>query len=357
MSERRGAPVVLTRGADSSRPTLADVARRAGVSGQTVSRVVNDVQVVTSETAARVRLAIDELGYRPNGAARALKAGRTNTVGVVTADSTLHGATSLLYSVERAVRVAGLFVSVSSVSANERSEIVRAARSLQSQGVDGLLVLCPVRGPEAVVGPGDVDVPVVLAWAHPGGRWACASFDEQRAAGDVTHHLLELGHRTVHHVAGPADHPSSAERERGWRTALTTAGAPVHPPDPGDWGAASGYAAGHRLSVDETVTAVFCANDQMALGVLRAFAEAGRPVPRAISVVGFDGSADSEFYQPPLTTVRIDFDRLGRRCVELLRRQIADPDPAPSVSLLPAEIVLRDSHAAPSPTRTTGALV
>ncbi len=347
VSGHSGGTGVLTR-FDTSRPTLADVAKRAGVSGQTVSRVVNGAHTVTAGTAARVQVAIDELGYRPNGAARALKAGRTNTVGVVTADSTLHGSTSLLYAVERAVRAAGFFVSVSSVSSNDRAEIVRAARSLQSQGADGLLVLCAVPGRETVIGADDVDVPVVLAWAHPRGEWACASIDEQRAAAQVTTHLLTLGHRTVHHVAGPADHPSTALRRRGWRSALTLAGAPVPAPLTGDWGAAAGYDAGRRLAADEGVTAVFCANDQTALGVLRALAEAGRAVPRTISVVGFDGSADSEFYQPPLTTVRIDFDRLGRRCVELLRQQITAPDPAPSTVLLPAEIVLRSSHAAPA---------
>lgn len=346
-SGRGGAPGLLTR-PDTGRPTLADVAKRAGVSGQTVSRVVHGAAVVTRETAARVQLAIDELGYRPNGAARALKAGRTNTVGVVTADSTLHGSTSLLYAVERAVRAAGFFVSIASVSLNDRAEIVRAARWLQSQGADGLLVLCAVQGRETVIAADDVDVPVVLAWAHPGGRWACASTDEQRAAGDITTYLLGLGHRTVHHVSGPADHPSTALRRQGWRSALTGAGAPVPAPLTGDWGAGGGYAAGRRLATDEGVTAVFCANDQTALGVLRALAEAGRAVPRTVSVVGFDGSEDSGFYQPPLTTVRIDFDRVGRRCVDLLRRQITDPDPAPPTVLLPAEIVLRSSHAAPS---------
>lgn len=337
---------------DASRPTLADVARRAGVSGQTVSRVVHGAHVVTLATTTRVQLAIDELGYRPNGAARALKAGRTNTVGVVTADSTLHGSTSLLYAVERAVRAAGFFVSVSSVSANDRAQIVRAARSLQSQGADGLLVLCAVPGRETVIAADDVDVPVVLAWAHPGSRWACASVDEHQAAREITTHLLSLGHPTVHHVSGPADHPSSARRRQGWRSALAAAGAPVPTPVPGDWGAQAGYAAGRRLATDEGVTAVFCANDQTALGVLRALAEAGRAVPRAVSVVGFDGSADSEFYQPPLTTVRIDFDGLGRRCVELLRRQILDPAHAPTTVLLPAQVVLRSSHAAPSRRRT-----
>ena len=328
-------------------PTLADVAARAGVSGQTVSRVVNGATVVTPETASRVRQVIAEMGYRPNSAARALKRRRSNTIGIITADSTLYGLTEMLFATERAVRAAGYDVSVFSVCEVTRPEVTRAVELLCGRGVEGLVVLCGPTDPAADLGLG-THVPTVLAWQAPGSQLSWAAFDQVRGARTVVRHLLSLGHESVAHVSGPDDHPATAPRREGWLSALSRAGARVPEPVAGDWTAASGYAAGRRLVRDPAVTAVFCANDQMALGVLRAVMETGRRVPEEVSVAGFDDTADSAYYSPPLTTVRQDFSRLGRSSVELLREHLTDADAQRRSALLPTRVVVRASTAGPA---------
>ncbi len=325
------------------RPTLSDVAARAGVSGQTVSRVVNGSAEVAAPTAARVREAITELGYRPNGAARALQARRSNTIGIVTADSTLYGPTELLYSVESAVRTSGYFVSIVSVPETTTPLIRAAVDRLRSHGVEGLLVLCAPAGPDADLHLDGCDVPTVLVGEQPATA-TVTGFDEVSGARMMVTHLLSLRHRSVAHVAGPSDHPSSARRLSGWRAALTECGAPIGEQRVGDWSAASGYRAGCDLGRDPGLSAVFCANDQMALGVLRALAEAGRDVPGQVSVAGFDDAPDSAFYQPPLSTVGQDFRRLGARAVQLLQARLSGAtDSHPT--LLATRLVLRRSTA------------
>ncbi|WP_407647179.1 substrate-binding domain-containing protein [Actinacidiphila soli] len=165
---------------------------------------------------------------------------------------------------------------------------------------------------------------------------------------DATRHLLELGHRTVWHVAGPQDSYSARRRAAAWRHTLDEAGAQVPPLLFGDWSAASGYEAGRALAVRPEVTAVFAANDHMALGVLRALHEAGRQVPAEVGVVGFDDVAESAYLLPPLTTVHRDFEEVGRQCVALLLEQIATGrSVAGTASLVPPRLVRRASSGVP----------
>jgi DNA-binding LacI/PurR family transcriptional regulator len=175
--------------------------------------------------------------------------------------------------------------------------------------------------------------------------------DNTAGAALATRHLLDLGHRTVHHVAGPADWPEAAERVEGWRGTLYAAGAIVPPVLPQEWSARSGYERGRILARDPDVTAIFCANDQIALGVLRALHEAGRRVPDDVSVVGFDDMPDSGYFLPPLTTVRQDFSELGRRGIEVLLAQIAAGHQQPGQVVLAPELILRESTAAPPRSR------
>jgi DNA-binding LacI/PurR family transcriptional regulator len=142
--------------------------------------------------------------------------------------------------------------------------------------------------------------------------------DNRGGAAMATRHLLELGHPTVHHIAGPAAWPEARERTAGWRQTLSDAGARAPELCVGDWSARSGYQAGQRLAADPSVTAIFCANDHMALGTLRALSEVGRRVPAEVSVVGFDDIPEAPFMIPPLTTVQQDFDEVGRRSMDVL---------------------------------------
>jgi DNA-binding LacI/PurR family transcriptional regulator len=330
---------------------MADVARLAGVSHQTVSRVLNDHPNVKPATRGRVRAAIEELAYRRNSTARALATSRTQILGVVAIDSTLYGPASTLFAIEQAAREAHYFVSIVSLKTINRETIRRAFEYLAEQSVDGLVVIAPWwSAAEALADlPGDLPVVVVEGGHAPGLPVVCV---DQFGGGLVaTRHLLELGHRTVWHVAGPQDWLEAGGRVQGWRGALEAAGAEVPEMLCGDWSPDSGYRAGLSLVARRReVTAVFVANDQMALGLLSAFREAGIEVPADISVVGFDDIPESAYFAPPLTTIRQEFSKVGRACMGLLLDRLDGgpvPDGPPTRLVVPAALVERASAGPP----------
>jgi DNA-binding LacI/PurR family transcriptional regulator len=329
-------------------PVMADVARRAGVSHQTVSRVLNDHPNVRSDTRERVLSAIEDLGYRRNFAARALVMRHTRTLGVVSFDTTLFGPASTVYGIEQAARAAGYFVSVVSLKKLTRSSVREAIGYLTDHGVDGIVVVAPQRSAARALADVPIGVPAV---AVEGGRAAggpVVSVDQADGARQAVEHLLELGHATVWHIAGPAAWLEAEARVKGWRQALTAADRMVPELLRGDWSPRSGYEAGHQLARVRGLTAVFVANDQMALGLLRAFTEVGIKVPEQVSVIGFDDIPEAEFFSPPLTTVRQDFGEVGRRCLEVLVRRIElHTDDGAERALVPAELVVRASTGRP----------
>jgi DNA-binding LacI/PurR family transcriptional regulator len=327
---------------------MGDVAKLAGVSHQTVSRVLNESAHVSPETRARVLEAMRMLGYRPSSIARALVTGRSKTVGVVSFDTTLHGPASTMFGIERAAHREGYFTSTISLQSLDRPSIDTAVTRLAGQGVDGILVIAAeVRAVNALPHLPS-DIPIVAVEAGPDSGISVVAIDQHHGAVAGTRHLLDLGHRTVFHVAGPADWQEAELRREGWRDALLAAGADVPPPLVGDWSPAAGYELGRRLAAMEEVTAAFVANDQMALGVLRALHEAGRRVPDQVSVVGFDDIPESAYFTPPLTTVRQDFLEMGKRSLQLLLRAIDEGERAEQRELITPELVLRASTAAAS---------
>ncbi|ROP27836.1 LacI family transcriptional regulator [Couchioplanes caeruleus] len=330
---------------------MRDVAKLAGVSHQTVSRVLNDHPNVREETRTRVLEAMESLNYRRNLAARTLVTRRSHTLGLIGFETTLFGPASLLYGIEDAARTAGYLVSIATIRTLERREVLEAVDRLSQHAVDGIIAIAPkpsvttglLQAPPglycvAVGGAGDTDaVPTVRVDNAAGARLA-------------TRHLLDLGHRTVHHVGGPHDWPEAQERATGWRDTLNEAGAPVPAVEFDSWNAAWGHRRGRELARDPQVTAVFCANDRIALGVLRALHEAGRKVPEEVSVVGFDDMPDSGYFLPPLTTVHQDFAEIGRRSLALLLEHMTDEeDSAPPAHLVvPPDLVVRASTAPPA---------
>ncbi len=330
---------------------MMDVAKLAGVSHQTVSRVINNHPSVRTETRERVVRAMRDLDYQPNSAARALVTRRSQTLGLVSIDSTLFGPASMLYGIEQAARDAGYFVSIVSVRTPDRPSVLEAVNRLREQAVEGIIAISPqdaavtalsqVPAGIALVGVGigrDADVPMV-------------GVDNRAGAALAVRHLLDLGHPTVHHVAGPADWPEAQERAAGWRKTLLAAGRTAPTPLRGDWSARSGHGAGLRLAADRRVTAVFCANDQMALGALRALEEHGRRVPQDVSVVGFDDIPEAPYLRPPLTTLEQDFSALGRRSLGMLVEQIATGRRQQQQIFLTPRLVTRDSSAPAAPER------
>jgi DNA-binding LacI/PurR family transcriptional regulator len=332
---------------------MADVAKLAGVSHQTVSRVVNDSAHVRAETRDRVLDAMRRLDYRPNNAARALVTGRSGTVGVVSFDTTLYGPASTLFAIEQAAHAAGYFITIVSLLALDRTSVLGAVERLRVQGVDGILVITPQESAADALVNLPADVPLV---AVEGGRpdsVPLVAVDQFAGAVDATKLLLDLGHRTAWHIAGPRDFLEAQQRLDGWRSTLEAAGAPVPPVLFGDWSPRSGFRAGQQLARDPDVTAIFVANDQMALGVLRALHERGREIPREVSVVGFDDVPEAQYFTPPLTTVRQDFSEMGRSSLRLLLELMHNTGHPPQRLTIAPELVVRRSTA-PPPRRRRG---
>lgn len=327
---------------------MADVAKLAGVSHQTVSRVINESEHVREETRERVLAAMRMLDYRPNSVARALATGRSKTVGVVTFDTTLYGPASTLFGLERAAHESGYFVSIVSLLALDRSAVHDAVERLRSQGVEGILVIAPQTQVAFSMLQLPQGVPLVAVEAGPDEGVPLVAVDQFAGAVLATKHLLELGHRTVAHVAGPEDWLEAQQRVAGWRSALQEAGAPTRPPLAGDWSARSGYELGRVLCADPDVTAVFLANDPMALGLLRYLHEAGRDIPGSMSVVGFDDVPEAAFFSPPLTTVRQDFLQVGRSSFDLLLGEIERGSRSSARVTVAPELVVRASTAPPA---------
>jgi DNA-binding LacI/PurR family transcriptional regulator len=326
---------------------MYDVARLAGVSHQTVSRVVNGSAQVRPETRDRVLAAMEKLDYRPNSVARALVTGRSRTLGVVTFDTSLYGPASTLVGVERAAHEEGYFVSVVSLESLERAAVLRAVERLRALGVDGILVIAPHMAAASALWDLPADLPVVAVEAGPEDAVPLVTIDQYRGARLATEHLLSLGHVTVHHIAGPADWFEAQRRVEGWRDALGLVGSRVATPVRGDWSPRAGYELGRELIRDPNVTAVFAANDQMALGLLRVLHEDGRDVPGDISIVGFDDIPEAAYFTPPLTTVRQDFSEMGRRSLHVLLSEIDAGKRSLSRVTVPATLVERSSTAPP----------
>ncbi|CAH0258561.1 Lactose operon repressor [Microbacterium sp. Bi98] len=333
---RRGAARPRRRQAPSGRVSMAMVASRAGVSGQTVSRVVNDSPRVDPATRRRVEAAMAELGYRPHRAARALRTGRSQTIGLVVTTLATVGNSRMLQATAEAAAERGYALTL--VTAGD--SVADAFERLAEQEVDGAIVLNEA---SALVPAADrpAGLRLVVVDAPGSADLAVVHSDHVGGAAAATAHLLGLGHETVHHLAGPADSFAAAERERGWRKALADAGVVATEVVRGDWTAEAGFAAGEAL---RAASAVFCANDQMALGLLRALAESGRRVPEDVSVIGFDDVPDAANYRPPLTTIRQDFAALAHRAVDLLVADIEGAaDGAASAVVVPTLLVERSS--------------
>jgi DNA-binding LacI/PurR family transcriptional regulator len=342
----------------SGAPRSVDVARLAGVSQKTVSRVFNDEPYVSAEVRRRVLEAAEQLGYRRNNAARALASGRTRSIGVVTLGTALYGPATLLMGVERVVRDTGYALRVVNTVEGDPAGIAGAVDSLLDQGVDGIVISEPIDEGDGVDAALRVDVPVLAIGAPPpvtAPTVLTAGVGADLMARAATEHLLALGHVTVHHLAGPQRWYAARDRLEGWRATLTAQGRDVPPVAEGDWSAASGYRAGRELAEADDVTAVFAANDDMAVGLIRALAEAGRRVPEDVSVVGFDDIPVAAYVTPPLTTVRQPFDAVAQEGLKRLVHAIENPDadPLPS-SAPPVDLIIRTSTA-PPPSRKTPA--
>ncbi|WP_280175089.1 LacI family DNA-binding transcriptional regulator [Micromonospora cremea] len=324
------------------------MAAAAGVSYQTVSRVLNDSPRVSPDTRQLVLEAIGRLDYRPNRAARALGSGRASAVTVVTANTMLYGYASTLQGIEEAARLKGLAVGVRVVESDRPVDVRQAVEYVSDRSAGSVIVVAFDAAGAGVLRALPADIPAVAA-TEAGGLAdtprTMLFLDERQAAAEATRYLLGLGHRTVHHVAIPSETGTSA-RQAGWRDALEDVGAPVPTVLRGGWDLRSAYLAGRQLAADQHVTAILCGNDDTALAVRRALFEAGRDVPGDVSLVGFDDVPGAAYWTPALTTVRMDFVALGRVCLAAVVAEVTGVS-EPPVALAAPRLVVRESTAPP----------
>ena len=324
-------------------PSMHDVAARAGVSHQTVSRVLNDFTGIRPDTRDRVLAAIAELGYRRNFAARALVTGRTHTIGMVGPRIPDIGPLSTLHSVEGAARTAGFHTLMTSAEPSVAS-VTESLDFLVSRAVDAIALVAQQQTMADALAAYAIDVPVIHLLTGGEPRGFAASIDQRAGARMALDHLVSQGHTRIQHISGPPTYIESQLRRDEYLNFVAEHRLPRFDVLEGDWTADSGYAAGLRL--DPTATAVFCANDQMALGAIHALSTQGRSVPHDISIVGFDDTSEARHSLPPLTTVRQDFAAVGRLALDLIVAQMDGHNTA-TTPLLTPELVVRETVAPP----------
>ncbi|GAA3881868.1 LacI family DNA-binding transcriptional regulator [Leifsonia kafniensis] len=330
-------------------PSIRDVARLAGVSHQTVSRVLNNHPSIRDTTKARVLQVMEDVHYRPNRAARALGNGRSRTIGVLSASGSHYGPASSIAAIQDAAREAGYYVNMANLSAVDPESIEAALTHLMSQSVEGIVVIAPqVRVFDALEHMA-IDVPFVTMQSTGRLDEHTLSVDQIAGARLATHHLIELGHRDIYHLAGPQDWIEAEARMRGFLDEMGAMDVPTTAPILGDWTAEFGYYAGREMLRVRDFTAIFSSNDQMALGLIHAVRDAGLDVPGDVSIIGFDDIPEAAHFWPPLTTVRQDFAELGRRCMALLLSSITDDQPVDYRDVITPELIVRGSTAPPSP--------
>ncbi len=293
-------------------PSIRDVARLAGVSYQTVSRVINNSTALRPETAAKVRSAIAELKFVPNQAARALATSRSKLIGVLGPRTPTHGVASMVQAIESAARAAGYRLTVTNLATSAADDVRSSIDHLMQQSIEGLIAVAPQTRVVPILDELKLPVPVQII-ASSG---TSSSHNDQTAgARAAVRHLIELGHTRILHIAGPRDWVEADHRMRGYLAEMDANDLSPRPPVLGDWSAQFGFEAGLELLRTEDATAVFAGNDHMALGFMHAVRAIGRSVPEDISVVGFDDVPESAHLWPPLTTVRQDFSGIGTRAV------------------------------------------
>ena len=328
-------------------PSIRDVARMAEVSHQTVSRVLNDHPSIRPETKERVLQAMETLQYRPNRAARALVTSRSRTIGVLAARSTEYGPATSIAAIEDAAREHGYFVNTANLAGTSPEGIADALEHLMLQAIEGLVVIAPQVRVFDVLATSPIGVPFVSLQSTGRSDHLALSVDQVTGARRATQHLINLGHREIVHLAGPQDWIEAEARMRGFLDAIGDAELNLHPPILGDWSADFGYFAARELVRHLDFTAVFAANDQMAIGLMHGFRDSGLRVPDDISVVGFDDIPVAQHVSPPLSTVHQDFREIGRRAVALLLNQTVGELVLEVDEIVP-RLVVRDSTAVAS---------
>lgn len=320
---------------------IYDVAKRAGVSHQTVSRVLNDSLKVTEKTRQRVERAIVELGYQRNNAARSLVTAQTRMIGVVMTSTGYFGPNNALRAMEEQARINEYFAVSVSVDPESSESIESGIRQMKDLGVDALVMIAPQKISMELARPllGGIPI-VVLDHSNQAGLFS-VTIDDYLGAKKATRHLIEAGHKKLLHICGPDGWYESEARIRGFNDACGEAGINPLPVVAGSWESETGYKKAKEVE-RSGATAVFCANDQLAIGLIRGLHEINISVPEDISIVGYDDLPESSYLTPSLTTVRQDFETLGKRLMSLLLEELAGDSSVRRETIEP-ELIIRES--------------
>jgi DNA-binding LacI/PurR family transcriptional regulator len=325
------------------KPNIYDVARLAEVSHQTVSRVLNNQPNIRPTTRARVEAAMATLGYQPNPAARSLVTAKSNMLGLLVSDTGLYGPAGMLNAMERQARQAGYFaitVAVRFDSPDSWAEGLQHLSKLHVEGIATIALQSEVLEMAAKIMP---NVKMVAIDAdHETNVANSVGIDNYGGGYMATRHLIELGHKKILHVLGPQTSSEAQNRRRGYEQAMKEA--KLEPAMvQGDWTAETGFRLGIELNLELTgYTGIFTANDQLSLGMLKAFNMRGVSVPSDVSLVGFDDIPESPYFNPPLTTIRQDFNQLGEVAIELLLSDLAGTKRKKFETVKPS-LIVRDS--------------
>lgn len=336
------------------RSTIKEVASVAGVSTQTVSRVINERPDVSSETRKRVQEVINRLGYQPSALARSLISQRSHTLGVVTAGLRYIGPSRTLSGIASAAEEAGYSILLKELAGFDANDVAPIFQALLSRHVDGIIWAVPEIGENrkwVTNPPSDIRIPVVYLTMQPQANIPVVSIDNYSGGRMAVSHLLEQGYRKIGHIAGPLDWWEARERMTAWKDALKDAGQAVQENQfiEGNWSSASGAQAVEKLFEQyPEMDSIFVANDQMALSVLHAVSERGLDIPADIGVVGFDNIPESAYFWPALTTVEQDQYDVARLAVAEMINIIESGwqglDPVePRSIMLPPKLVVRNS--------------
>lgn len=340
-----------TEPTQAGRITVSDIAARAGVSVMTVSRALSGKGYVAEATRERVLAMAQAMGYVANLGAKALKGGRTHVLGLLVTDFESPVVAAIINAISRVVKQAGMDLIIYDIAPNAGGQARPEVVPLLSSLCDGLLLILPGQHAEQLEHFQRTELPVVLVnyWRAPT-PLPVVRADNYEGAYALTRHLLDLGHRRIAFVRGTAYSGQSQERERGYTVALAQAGLAPAPElvVEGNFGQRSGFEQGLQLlDLAEPPTAVFCANDLMALGLLDAARARGLQVPKDLSLVGFDDIPAAAHTHPALTTVQQDYEQLGGSAVRLLLQQIEAGVQRGIRVELQSSLVIRESTAVP----------
>ncbi len=321
--------------------TVYDVARVAGVSAQTVSRLVKGFEGIRPETRERVEAAIAELGYRPNQAARLLRTRKSRRIGALVHEMFESGPAQLLRGAAMEARAAGYSLNIVGVDGNDEAAIAEAFDAFEEEQVAGILAVTLTDGVRSVVEGRPFDIPIIV---DPADAQTEAPTTSQSGASVVAAHLLELGHRRVAFLGGPEAWKPARQRREQFLADIVAGGGECAAEWAGDWSPSFGDRAAAEFDAASGITAVFAANDAMAIGFMHRLALRGIRVPEDVSVVGFDDIPESAYLTPPLTTVRPAFEQEGRAAIDALLAEIEDR-PRARLQHPGGELVIRESTA------------